>query len=123
MRRPHQILIGLLFVGAVFGCDSVELTIGVEPGVSGSLDVSNANDWEWTGARLLAEAVESDNSTTVCLDREIAGWRPGETISIPKCGNKIRFTLTTGGQTARFAYANGRLYRVFGRKEVPVPGS
>jgi hypothetical protein len=41
-------------------------------------------------------------------------------VSVPACGDKIRLTLTTGGETARFAYANGQLYRRFGRKEVPV---
>jgi hypothetical protein len=32
----------------------------------------------------------------------------------------MRFTLTTGGETARFSYVNGQLYRRIGRKEVPI---
>ena len=52
--------------------------------------------------------------------KHVGSWKPGETISVPACGTKIRFTLTTGGETARFSYANGQLFRVFGRKEVPV---
>ena len=102
------------------GCDSVELTIGVETGPDATLLVSNANGRELTDARLLVEAVESDNSTTVCVERRIDAWRPDQTMSVPACGDKIRLTLTTAGETARFAYANGQLFRRFGRKEVPV---
>jgi len=105
---------------AIAACDSVELTIAVAPGASGTLDVANANDTTWTDARLTVDVVESDNSTTPCVQQDVASWRPGETISIPSCGKKIRLVVSTGGQTSRFTYVNGRLYRVFGRKEVPV---
>jgi len=108
---------------AALGCDSVELTIGVSPGASSMLEVTNANDTHWIDARLLVEAVESDNSTTLCAERAIGIWQPGDTVSVPSCGDKIRLTLTTGGETSRFSYANGQLFRVFGRKEVPVPNS
>lgn len=120
MKRPGQILAGLLLICAAMGCDSMELTIGVEPGAPGRLEVSNVNHTEWTNARLVVEAVESDNSTTRCAEQTIGAWGPGDSISVPMCGNKIRFTLTTGGETSRFSYANGQLFRVFGRKEVPV---
>ncbi|MCU0303630.1 MAG: hypothetical protein MUC56_06200 [Thermoanaerobaculales bacterium] len=113
----------LVAVVAAAGCDSVELTIGVEPGPGGALVVANANDREWHDARLLVEAVESDNSTTVCDDRTVERWPPRGTVTVPACGAKIRLTLTTGGETARFAWANGTLYRRFGRKEVPVGSS
>ena len=102
------------------GCDSMELVIGVEPGPNATLVITNANDRDWTDARLLVEAVESDNSTTVCTERRIGNWEPEQKITIPACGAKIRLTLTTEGETARFAYANGQLFRRFGRKEVPV---
>jgi len=123
VKTATQILIGLLLAGALLGCDSMDLTIGVVEGASGALDVSNANDTEWIDARLVVEAVESDNSKSVCAEKDVRNWKPGETISVPACGTKIRFTLTTGGETARFSYANGQLFRVFGRKEVPVPNS
>jgi hypothetical protein len=118
-----RVLIGLLLAIAAVGCDSMELTIGVTPGASGVLDVRNANATDWIDAQLLVEAVESDNSTTTCAERTIGVWRSGEVVSVPACGGKIRLTLTTGGETARFAYANGQLFRRFGRKEVPVTGS
>lgn len=120
VKRPCQILVGLLLAIAAAGCDSVDLTIGVSPGPTGALEVTNANETPWTDARLLVEAVESDNSTTICAEQKIDAWQPGEKISVPFCGGKIRFTLTTGGKTSRFSYANGQLFRVFGRKEVPV---
>jgi hypothetical protein len=113
----------LLMAAAAVGCDSVELTIGVRPGADGSLEVTNANDIEWLDARLVVEAVESDNSTILCSDRTIASWRPNQVVPIPACGNKIRLSLTTGGETARFTYANGQLFRRFGRKDVPVSDS
>jgi len=123
VKTWSQILCGLLLMFATLGCDSVDLTIGVAPGASGTLEVANANDTEWIDARLAVEAVESDNSTSLCAERNVGTWSPGETIRVPECADKIRFTLTTGGETARFSYANGQLYRRFGRKEVPVPNS
>lgn len=105
---------------ATLACDSVELTVGVLPGASGTLDVTNANDTPWADAKLLVEAVETDNSRTPCAEKSVSTWSPGEVVSVPSCGDKIRFTITTGGETARFSYANGQLFRLFGRKEVPV---
>ena len=83
--------------------------------------MANANDTR-RGPTLgsLVETVESDNSTTPCAERTIVSWRPGETISVPSCGNKIRLDADHRGKTARFSYANGQLFRLFGRKEVPV---
>jgi len=123
VRNSTRFLFMLLLAASAAGCDSVDLTIGVSPGTGGRLLVANANDIEWIDARLVVETVESDNSTAPCFDRMVASWPPGKTIDIPECGNKIRLTLTTGGETARFAYANGQLFRRFGRKEVPVAGS
>ncbi len=120
MIKPNRILIALLLGFAIAGCDSVELTIGVTPGASETLDVANVTSATWTDARLTAEIVESDNSATPCAERTMVGWRPGEKVSIPSCGNKIRLVVTTGGKTARFTYVNGQLFRLFGRKEVPV---
>ncbi len=123
MRNPTRLLCLLLLAAATAGCDSVDLTIGVSPGNDNSLIVSNANNTEWIDAQLVVETVESDNSTAPCVDRTLGSWQPGETITIPACGNKIRLTLITGGETARFVYSNGQLFRRFGRKEVPVAGS
>lgn len=120
---PNHILCGLLLVVAAAACDSVDLTIGVVPGDPGTLEVVNANDTAWIDAHLLVEAVESDHSTTTCTQRDIGNWHPRDSITVPACGDKIRFTLTTGAGTARFSYANGELFRVFGRKEVPVAPS
>jgi len=120
VSKLNRILIAVLLGFAVVGCDSVDLTIGITPAASGTLDVANVTSAAWTNARLTAEVVESDNSTTPCAERTTPSWRPGEKVSIPSCGNKIRLVVTTGGKTARFTYVNGQLFRLFGRKEVPV---
>lgn len=120
MSKPSRFLIVMLLGIAAAGCDSMELTIGVVPGASGTLDVANATAATWTDARLTVEVVESDNSLTPCAERTIVSWRPGEKVSVPSCGNKIRLVVSTGGKTARFSYVNGQLFRLFGRKEVPV---
>lgn len=121
MKRIH-LLVGLLILLGV-GCDSMELTIGVKPGDGPTLVVSNANDTEWRDALLVVESVESDNSTALCAEHRVGSWQPREEISVAACGGKTRLTLTTGGETARFSYANGQLFRRFGRKEVPVSSS
>lgn len=120
MKTGSQILIGLTLLAAMVACDSMELTIGVVEGGSGTVGVTNANDREWTDARLVVEAVETDNSRSLCAEKSIGTWKPGETVSVPACGSKLRLTLIIGGETARFSYSNGQLFRVFGRKEVPV---
>ena len=112
-----------LMVAATVGCDSVELTIAVRPAGDGAVDVVNADRREWVDAHLLVEAVESDNSTTRCQEQTVGSWAPGEAVTVPACGAKLRLTVTTGGETARFSYANGQLFRKFGRKEVPVSSS
>lgn len=120
--KPIHLLVGLLTLVGV-GCDSMELTIDVKPGVGPALVVSNANDTEWIDALLVVESVESDNSTTLCAEHRVGAWQPGEKIRVAACGSKTRLTLTTGGETARFSYSNGQLFRRFGRKEVPVNSS
>jgi len=119
----HRLILAILATIALAGCDSMELTIAVEGGSDDSLVVANANAEPWRDARLVVEAVERDNSTSVCADRTVVEWQPNATVTVPKCGDKVRLTLTTGGETARFSYVNGQLFRRFGRKEVPVTGS
>ncbi len=123
MTVSHRMITGLALVAALVGCDSMELTIAVEPGPEGELSVANAGLKAWSGARLLVESVEPDTSTSVCADRAVATWRPGEAVRVPACGDAIRLTLTTGGETARFSWVNGQLFRRIGRKEVPVKSS
>ncbi len=123
MTPSHRVVVAILAAIAVVGCDSMELTIAVEGESDGSLVVANATSEPWRDARLVVEAVERDNSTSVCADRTVAEWQPMATVTVPKCGDKVRLTLTTGGETARFSYVNGQLFRRFGRKEVPVSSS
>ena len=41
-------------------------------------------------------------------------------LLLPACAEKVLFTVITGGETARFSYSEGQLYRRLGRKEVPI---
>jgi hypothetical protein len=120
MAVSHRLISVVLMSAALAACDSMELTIGVESGSNATLTVRNANAEAWSDARLLVETVESDNSTTVCAEEIVNTWLPGESISVPMCGDKVRLTLFTGGEVARFSYVNGQLYRRIGRKEVPI---
>ena len=121
--RPLRLSCCLIVAAAAWACDSVELTITVRPSAHGSLEVSNADDAEWSDARLVVEVVETDNSTTTCFEQNVGSWPPGRSVTVPRCGDKIRLTLTTSDGTGSFSYASGQLYRRFGRKEVPIGSS
>ena len=110
----------ILIVGVGCLVDSVELTIAVRQVDDGWLDVSNANEAAWKDARLTVEAFESEATITPCGEEHIERWEPGETVRVPACAEKVRFTLDTRGETARFTYFNGQLYRRLGRREVPI---
>ena len=120
--RPIPTFCAAVILIAAVGCfvDSVELTIAVRQVDGGWLEVSNANDTTWEDARLMVEAFESEGTTTPCGEEYIDRWEPGQTVRVPACAEKVRFTLDTGGETARFSYFNGQLYRRLGRREVPI---
>lgn len=122
MVRAASILCIAMITSAGVGClvDSVELTIAVRPADDGMLEVSNANETTWKNAHLTIEAFVSEGTTTPCGEEDIARWEPGQAIRVPACAEKVRFTLTTGGETARFTYFNGQLYRRLGRREIPI---
>jgi hypothetical protein len=120
MRLVLGIGFGFLLVLGLVACDSMELTIEVTEADNGWLEVANANDGVWKDAILIVEASESEGTTRPCGEERIDRWEPGKAIRVPACGEKVRLTLTTGGETARFSYFNGQLYRRIGRKEVPV---
>ena len=115
-----RLTIGLVLATGFIGCDSMELTIAVREIDNTSLEVLNANDTVWTDARLVVEAFESEGATRPCVEEARARWQPGEAVTVPRCAEKVRLTLTANGETARFSYANGQLYRRIGRKEVPI---
>jgi hypothetical protein len=120
MSSFHRTIVVMALLAGLVACDSMELTIAVSGPDDGWLEVANANDTVWTDARLVVEAVESEGTTRPCAEEEKSRWEPGEAVRVPACGEKIGLTLTTGGETARFSYSNGRLCRRIGRKEVPV---
>ena len=112
--------LALVFALGLFACDSMELTIAVRQTEEGWLEVVNANDRVLEDAHLVIEAFESEGTTRPCGEENLPRWEPGQAILVKACAEKTRFTLTTGGETARFSYSNGRLYRRIGRKEVPI---
>ena len=101
-------------------CDSMEVMITVRESGTEWLEVSNANDDAWQDALLVVEAVESEGTTRPCDEESVSRWEPNQKIRVPACAEKVRLTLTTGGETARFSYSNGQLYRRIGRKEIPI---
>jgi len=120
VRLSSNLYIAVVLAAGLVACDSVELTIAVSQPEENWLEVVNANDSVWKDARLVVEAFESEGTTRPCGEENVARWEPGEAIRVPACAEKVRFTLTTGGETARFSYSNGKLYRRLGRKEIPI---
>lgn len=120
MRSPLKICLCVMLATSIIACDSIELTIAVHEVDDDWLEVVNENDTVWTDARLVVEAFESEGATRPCAEEARSRWAPGEAMRVRRCGEKVRFTLTAGGDTARFSYANGQLYRRIGRKEVPI---
>jgi hypothetical protein len=110
----------IMLAAGFIACDSMELTIAVHQPEEGWLEVINANDRVLKDTRLVIEAFESEGTTRPCGEESLARWEPGEAIRVRECADKIRFTLTADGETARFSYANGQVYRRIGRKEVPI---
>ncbi len=120
MRFSLRICIALVFAVGLASCDSMELMIAVKQPEKGWLEVANASDRVWKDAHLVTEAFESEGATRLCGEESVARWEPGEAIRVPGCAEKVRFTVTTGGEIARFSYSAGQLYRRIGRKEVPI---
>jgi hypothetical protein len=120
MRLPLRIVLGIMLTAGLFACDSMELTIAVNEPEDGWLEVINSNDRVLKDAHLVIEAFESEGATSSCGEETVARWEPGQGIRFPECAEKVRFTLTTGGETARFSYSRGQLYRRLGRKEIPI---
>jgi hypothetical protein len=119
-RKLSRIGIAAVFAVGVAACDSMELSIEVNQPEEGSLEVVNSNERVLKDAHLVVEAFESEGATRPCAEETISRWQPGATIQVPECAEKVRFTLTSGGETARFSYTKGQLYRRIGRKEVPI---
>ena len=110
----------ILAAAGLAACDSMDLTIAVNEVEDGWLEVINSNDRALTRALVVVETFESAGATRLCVDENMARWEPGAAIRVPACAEKVRVTLTTGGETARFSYFNGEVYRRIGRKEVPI---
>ena len=120
MRSWMRIVLVIMLTAGLFACDSMELTIAVQEPEEGWLEVINSNDRVLKDAHLVVEAFESEGATRPCGKEVVSSWEPGQAIRVKACAEKIRFTLTTGGETARFSYSMGQLYRRIGRKEVPI---
>jgi hypothetical protein len=110
----------IILAGGLAACDSMELTIGVNEPEDGWLEVVNSNDRVLKDAHLVVETFESAGAASLCDEKDIARWEPGQAIRVPACAEKVRFTLTTGGETARFSYFDDKVYRRIGRKEIPI---
>lgn len=117
---PTRIILATLLAWGFVACDSMELTLAVDQPEEGWLEVVNSNDRVLKDVLLVIEAFESEGTTRPCGEETISLWEPGQAIRVPACAEKIRFTLTASGETARFSYAKGQVYRRIGRKEIPI---
>jgi hypothetical protein len=115
-----KMCLGFVLAAGLVACDSMELTIGVTEGADGQLEVVNTNGRVLEDVRLVVEAFESEGATRPCDEVTRARWGPDEAIPVPACAEKTRITLTADGETARFSYSKGQLFRRIGRKEVPI---
>lgn len=120
MRSASYFLLAAVLAAVLLACDSMELTISVKQVNEDWLEVVNSNERALKDVRLVVEAFESEGATTACGEENLPRWEPGAVIRVPACAEKVRFTLVTGGETARFSYSDGQLYRRLGRKEVPI---
>ena len=120
MQFRSKIFRVALLASGLIACDSMELTIAVKQVNQDWLEVVNSNDRVLKDVRLVIEAFESEGATTPCGEESLPRWEPGAVIRVPACAEKVRLTLFTGGETARFSYSDGQLYRRLGRKEVPI---
>jgi hypothetical protein len=120
MRQISRIGIAVVFAVGLVACDSMELSIDVSQCEEGWLEVVNSNDRALEDVHLVVEAFESEGATRPCVEETVSHWEPGASIRVPECAEKVRFTLTSGGETARFSYTKGQLYRRIGRKEIPI---
>ena len=120
MAPPMRFFFIAIVAAGLVACDSMDLTIAVNEVEDGWLEVINSNDRALTGAHLAVETFESAGATRLCVEENVARWEPGAAVRVPACAEKVRFTLTTGGETARFSYFDGQVFRRIGRKEVPI---
>lgn len=120
MRPSLKFGLLLILAAGLVACDSMELTIAVNKLEDRSLEVVNTNDRVLKEVHLVIEAFESEGTISPCGEEKVSRWEPGQAIRVPACAEKVRFTLTAGGETARFSFANGQVYRRIGRKEIPI---
>ena len=120
MTLPMRFFFIAIVAAGLVACDSMELTIAVNEPQDGWLEVVNSNERVLKDALLVVETFESAGATRLCIEENVARWEPGAAVRVPACAEKVRFTLTTGGETARFSYFDGQVFRRIGRKEVPI---
>ena len=123
-RAASLALVMVPLVCALAGCGSQppEITVSY-PGQEddSSFHLVNASDGEWTDVRVVLRAMRPDGIEEQCAQEHFPSWRPGSAQVLPKCpGEKMLITIETGGGQAFFVFAEGKLFRKIGRKEIPL---
>jgi hypothetical protein len=118
--RAGVAAVALALVLAACG-GGAEITVTLqEVGAGGSFGLVNRSPAGWSDVRV---RVTGDSGGGPCYDQVVSGWAPGELRTLPRCGERTLVSIEVGGQQAELVYANGKLYRKLGRREIPVPGN
>lgn len=99
------------------GREEVKLGLGPAAGADGFSVVNRSGD-EWSDVQV---RVTGDAGGAPCLDRILLIWRPGEAQTMPRCGDRTVVAVTVNGARVELVYANGKLSRKLGRREIPLP--
>jgi hypothetical protein len=99
------------------GGEEVELGLGPAGGAD-SFSLVNRSGDEWSDVQV---RVTGDSGGAACLDRILLIWRPGEAQTLPRCGDRTVVAVTVSGARVELVFANGKLFRKLGRREIPIP--
>lgn len=112
----------IAFLGSGCGGPGPELKVSYPGGGDRtSFRLVNASGAEWTDVHVLVRGMRPDGIETECAEQRIELWGPGESQTLPRCGDeKTLISIETGGQRAFFVLGGGILFLKIGRKEIPI---
>jgi len=121
--KARSFVLLVVAVSWILGCSSepAEISVTLADSDATSFELVNASSQEWSEVEVTLQQLRPDGIEAACESRQLPSWRPGEAHRFPQCGGeKTLITITTQGQRAAYAFAEGKLYRKFGRREIQV---
>jgi hypothetical protein len=122
--RAGAVLLVITLSLVLTGCggEPPEVKVSYQAGDDrSSFQLQNASGQEWSEVKVLFRRLRPDGIETECATRKYEEWPAGIWVKLPRCeGDRTLITIETGGQQAFFVLAGDKLYRKFGRREVPV---